>query len=432
MWLPTIFMSSYCLLGVSFVLPNSLSHEDGEIHAVIAVGSDEDYRHQADACHAYHVLREHGVKEENIIQLNYDNIANDASARFPGTLYNHPNLTRNYYEGCKIDYRAEQVTVDNFLNALSGKPSSSGPVLNTTANDRVFVYFVDHGGPGYVNFPREELSAHQLNKTIAEMTENKKYKELVFYVEACFSGSVFENTAPYYKDLYVITAANDHEPSSATYWSEEVMEYLGDEFSVAWMEFSDANDLHMTTLQDEYENVKRRTTTSHAQQFGSKKIAEETIDEFQGGEGGNLLDREPIEFVAEQGTTDPALSRMQRLLETHTSNGNDQEAAKLHKEIDSLLTNRKIAEVDINGFIKKVVTTKELRELTSEHKPIKDYQCHHDVITYFSEHCYKLSDNPYIAKFMHKIISLCYAMTSDEIVGLLKSHWQERRNVKVL
>lgn len=30
---------------------------------------------QADVCHAYHVLKDHGVKEENIIVMMYDDIA---------------------------------------------------------------------------------------------------------------------------------------------------------------------------------------------------------------------------------------------------------------------------------------------------------------------------------------------------------------------
>ena len=43
--------------------------EGGKLWVVLAAGSDGwyNYRHQADVCHAYQVLREHGVPEENII-----------------------------------------------------------------------------------------------------------------------------------------------------------------------------------------------------------------------------------------------------------------------------------------------------------------------------------------------------------------------------
>ena len=33
-----------------------------------------------------------------------------------------------------------------------------------------------------------------------------------------------------------MTAASPNESSYSTYWSDSISEYLGDEFSVAWME----------------------------------------------------------------------------------------------------------------------------------------------------------------------------------------------------
>ena len=43
--------------------------EGGKLWVVLAAGSDGyyNYRHQADVCHAYQVLKAHGVPDENII-----------------------------------------------------------------------------------------------------------------------------------------------------------------------------------------------------------------------------------------------------------------------------------------------------------------------------------------------------------------------------
>lgn len=41
-------------------------------------------------------------------------------------------------------------------------------------------------------FPMGYLYADQLNQTINYMYENKMYKQLVIYIEACESGSIFE------------------------------------------------------------------------------------------------------------------------------------------------------------------------------------------------------------------------------------------------
>ena len=47
--------------------------------AVLIAGSRgwENYRHQADTCHAFQILSKHGIPEENIVVFMYDDIANN-------------------------------------------------------------------------------------------------------------------------------------------------------------------------------------------------------------------------------------------------------------------------------------------------------------------------------------------------------------------
>ena len=54
--------------------------------ALLVVGSNGfwNYRHQADICHSYHVLRRNGIPESNIIVMAYDDIANDEENPFKG------------------------------------------------------------------------------------------------------------------------------------------------------------------------------------------------------------------------------------------------------------------------------------------------------------------------------------------------------------
>ena len=63
-------------------------------------------------------------------------------------------------------------------------------------NDRVFVNFVDHGAPGLIAFPRDELHATALMDAVKNMHSQQKFKELVFYIEACESGSMFQDLLP--------------------------------------------------------------------------------------------------------------------------------------------------------------------------------------------------------------------------------------------
>ena len=49
--------------------------------AVLVAGSNGyyNYRHQADICHAYHILRRNGIPDERIIVMMYDDIANNTN-----------------------------------------------------------------------------------------------------------------------------------------------------------------------------------------------------------------------------------------------------------------------------------------------------------------------------------------------------------------
>lgn len=166
--------------------------------AVIVAGSKgyENYRHQADACHAYHVVRRHGIPRENVVLMMYDDVASHSANPFPGKLFNKPTRGNesssdavDVYAGCEVDYRGEDVTPDTFVNVLLGNSSGLGgrKVLNSTADDRVFVNFIDHGSRGNIYFPKgEPLPAKRLNKTLKKMHSKKMYKELVFYLECAY------------------------------------------------------------------------------------------------------------------------------------------------------------------------------------------------------------------------------------------------------
>lgn len=58
------------------------------------------------------------------------------------------------------------------------------------------INFVDHGGPGLIAFPSEYLYATTLIPALEQMWSQKMYKKLVFYMEACESGSMFDGLLP--------------------------------------------------------------------------------------------------------------------------------------------------------------------------------------------------------------------------------------------
>merc|ERR1712072_496619 len=86
--------------------------------AVIVAGSTGygNYRHQADACHAYQVVLKNGIPESNIILMMYDDVANARENPFPGQVFNKPTKAGepgvDVYKGCKTDYTGKDVNQD--------------------------------------------------------------------------------------------------------------------------------------------------------------------------------------------------------------------------------------------------------------------------------------------------------------------------------
>merc|ERR1711974_163948 len=93
--------------------------------------------------------------KNNIVTMMYDDIAHNSQNPFKGNIINQPNGS-NLYPGVQIDYKGDEVTAKNFLAALSGDEGANGPVIKSGPEDRIFVYYADHGASGLVCFPSAE------------------------------------------------------------------------------------------------------------------------------------------------------------------------------------------------------------------------------------------------------------------------------------
>ncbi|XP_074266802.1 vacuolar-processing enzyme-like [Silene latifolia] len=124
--------------------------------AILVAGSKhyQNYRHQSDICHAWQVLTDKGVPQENIVVFMYDDIAYHDMNPFQGVLRNSPSTDGfNVYEGVTKDYVGEDVTSGNIVSAFLGNANpggvkGSGKIINSGANDYVFFYFSGHGEIG--------------------------------------------------------------------------------------------------------------------------------------------------------------------------------------------------------------------------------------------------------------------------------------------
>lgn len=262
--------------------------------AVLVAGSNgySNYRHQADICHAYQSLIAGGIPAANIITFAYDDIAMSSQNPYPGKVFNKPD-GKDIYAGCVIDYKGSAVTPKNFLSVLQQdaaamKNIGTGRVLKSTGQDKVFINFSDHGASGLIAFPTTYLYEKDLTPVLLGMKAANQYNELVFYLEACESGSMFNNF-PTDKKLYAVTASNPDESSWADYCppqdivnGKHINSCLGDLFSTNWMEDTDKVDPTAETLQQQWSVVKQLTAQSEVHQYGDLSLTSEPIGNFVG------------------------------------------------------------------------------------------------------------------------------------------------------
>jgi legumain len=229
------------------------------------------------------------VPEDQIILFAYDDIANSRSNPFPGKVYNKPDPTGpgvDVYAGCNIDYKGKDVNPTVFKNVLTGQ--GDGKVLKSTSADNVFITFFDHGAPGLIAFPSKELHKTELQNTLQTMADQNMFKRLVFYLEACESGSMFQGMD--IPGVYALSASNPTESSWGTYCSgdarvngKNIGSCLGDLFSVNWMEDSDAQDTTQEDLDAQFQSVHSLTTKSEVMQWGDVSFTADKVSEYVGG-----------------------------------------------------------------------------------------------------------------------------------------------------
>ncbi|KAL1475608.1 hypothetical protein MTO96_037169 [Rhipicephalus appendiculatus] len=352
-----------------------------KLWALLAAGSFGyfNYRHQADICHAYHVLHNHGIPDERIVVMMYDDIANSSANPTPGVVINHP-------KGKKV-------------KGGSGKVIASGP------KDHIFVNFADHGAPGVLAFPNGELHATSFVNVIKSMNKQKKFAKMTIYIEACESGSMFDDLLPDNVNVYATTAANSHESSYACYWDDKRQAYLGDVYSVNWMEDSDKEDLHKEKLIDQFKIVREETNTSHVMEFGDMSIGKLSVSEFQGEKQAKpvVLPKVPYDAVSSR---DVPIAVLRKKL----ARASKPDEKKLLKEkLRHALSNRsflkeKVAE--IASFLAEANPEDSESLLTSKRR-LKNFDCYEKAVRHFNDRCFNLSKNPYALEHLRVLVNMC-------------------------
>ena len=204
-----------------------LAIASAERHAIIIAprANWPDYGVQSESCRMYKDLVAGGVKPENIVLMSTKEVSEMAPNPYPGELFTDDSPSapgKDYAHGCVeyIDYEENDMSAKvmlaimradvDALKELTGKENPK--VLHSTADDDIMLYFTSHGGPGRILVGSTTVSDKELMETIQYMHDHKMYKNFLFLMEACYSGSMFLDL-PKDLNVYAITAADDDHSS---------------------------------------------------------------------------------------------------------------------------------------------------------------------------------------------------------------------------
>ena len=157
-----------------------------------------NYRHLTNSLTMYKIVRENGISDDHIIFMNAYNSCDERnmnSSYFFNTVDNDKTYADNLYRNdIQIDYRNDEVTVDNFVRLLTNRFDSKKLKYFSAAKKRllsdhrsnVLVFLSGHGGDEFFKFQdKEELSASVLAGVISDMHAKQKYRQLLLIVDTC-------------------------------------------------------------------------------------------------------------------------------------------------------------------------------------------------------------------------------------------------------
>lgn len=250
--------------------------------ALLFAGSNEwiNYRHQADVWTVYQELLKRNFDTNDIRIACYDDIANNPLNIFKGKIFHDLDHKNNVYGGSDIINYKNKITKETFREALLD--------LKGTENDNLFIYYNDHGNIGFVGVPNEEegsLTSKYLTEIFTELNQKNSYKNCIFLIEACLSGSVGEYiekrmTQSGIKNLAIITASKANESSNGLIYDPWINTVLSNQFSSNFID--KIREEPECLISDMFDYIVSNTRYSTPIFYGEQNIKSMKISDFIG------------------------------------------------------------------------------------------------------------------------------------------------------
>ena len=233
---------------------------------LIATSSGWDnYRHQVDVLNIYQQLKAGGYDDDHIVLVIEDDLAyNDANPE-KGVLYSRMDGV-NVYKDVKVDYHISDLKPNDVREILLGNRSDRLPsVIESDEDDNIFVFWSGHGAPGYLGFGPFSYSRNNMESCLAAMDANGRFRQALWFIETCYSGSVAK-AADKHSHTLIFTAAGEDETSKADEYNRDWKVWMSNRFS-ATLQDCMKNEPDMP-LRDLYYRLFQSTVGSHVHVYG--------------------------------------------------------------------------------------------------------------------------------------------------------------------
>lgn len=224
-----------------------LSNQHSNNWAVLVCSSRYwfNYRHVANVLSVYRSIKRFGIDDSHIILMLADDIACDARNPWPATIFNNAHHHINVYgDDVEVDYRGEDVTVENFIRLLTGRVTTGTPrskQLLSDAGSNILIYLTGHGGNGFLKFQdKGELTSTELADSFEQMHQKQRYNEILFIVDTCQAESMSLDL--YSPNIIGIGSSKIGEDSLSHHGDSAIGVYIIDRYTYYLLNFLEAID----------------------------------------------------------------------------------------------------------------------------------------------------------------------------------------------
>ncbi|XP_060796361.1 legumain-like [Neoarius graeffei] len=378
----------------------------------------ENYRHQANVCHAYQIAQQNGVPDEQIVVMMYDDIAKNKENPVYGNVINVPNGP-NVYPGVPKDYTGEDVSAENFLAVVRGDSSAvkkTGPkkVIQSGKYDSIFIYLSDHGAHGIFGFPHSTLYAHDLINTVNTMSWSSQFSKMVIYLESCHAGSMLDKLSD--RNVYSVGSCKPDEFAYAWFWDKERNTYLADVFSTYWLHHTETVKLSLTSFEDQFSYLKKNVSkavrkdvgkTQTPCNYGYKGMLKLMLSEFLGQSSAPVSEvytSQPLN-IQESDVVD-ATEVPLIIQENRIKNEQDPEKRQvLERQYEDLKRKRKTVDEALQKIAEHINAS---RALTGKCEVTRTYELK-VVAEHFRKNLFNWDEEPFVITHSHLqvLVNLC-------------------------